>query len=95
MGAPILWESSELTQRPEVWPGLRNCFESERGPGFFVFHTAMVLFNYVVEVFTLPDFYHRAALGLISFDSRGISTALMDLDFRGSTVITNSLTQKA
>ena len=64
--------------------------ESQRCPGL-LFHWAMVLLNNVVPVFALPNFYRRAALLVVSFDSSNVSTALIDVDFHGYTVVANRL----
>ena len=69
-------------------------FESERSPSF-LFHSSMVLLNYVVEVFALSNFYHRAALLVVSFNSSSIGAALIYINFYGSTDVANSLAKEA
>ena len=55
----------------------------------------MVLLSYVIEVFALPNFYRRAALLVVSFDSCCISTTFIYIDFHRSAVVANGLAQEA
>ena len=47
----------------------------------------MVLFNDVIEVFTLPNFNTRSRFLAIAFDSSGVSSALIYVDFKRSTIV--------
>ena len=65
-------------------------FESECSARL-LFHEAMVLFNYVVEVFALPNLYRLTVLLIVSLDGCGIRPAGIDVYFHWSTVIAYSL----
>jgi hypothetical protein len=44
----------------------------------------MILFDDVVKVFDLTDLNARPLFGILAFDRRRVSTALVDRDFQAS-----------
>ena len=67
--------------------------ESECCPSF-LFHSLVVLFNDIIEVFTLPNFNRRSRFLVIAFDSSGVSTAFIYIYFHRSTVVAYGLAKK-